>query len=155
MNEFYITGNENSTLVDALQKHYSINPQFTPWNKYKSSIAKRLVKAHDTMHILFGCDTSLLGEMRVQIWTKYASPKFTLKQKIEFLTDRESLVLLMNPVGYFAMGVFFFKHIQELKKAKKQAKYLKKVWIYFDTEAYEHKTIASIREEFGIKVISD
>jgi hypothetical protein len=153
MNEFYVTGNTNLSLTKALDEHYLRNPQFTRWHEYKTNTAQKLVRAHDIVHIVFGCDTSLLGEMRVQIWTKYATPTLTVRQKIEFLKNKESRVLLKNPVGYFAMMTFFVDNLKEFKKVKNNSKFLTKSWIYFDTETYENRTIGEIRNEFGIEII--
>ena len=106
MDSFYTTELEAITLQDALRKHYLLNPQFTVWSQYKSDNAKKLVKAHDISHLVFGCDTSLLGEMRVQLWAKFAVQKFGFKESLTYARDKEAKVLLKNPVGYLAMFWF-------------------------------------------------
>lgn len=57
--DFYGEGVRSLTLGEALRRHYLINPQFTVWNQHHGDIAKKLVKAHDISHLIFGCDTGL------------------------------------------------------------------------------------------------
>lgn len=141
------------TLQDALRKHYLLNPQFTPWSDYKSENAKKLVKAHDISRLVFGCDTSLLGEMRVQLWAKFAVQKFSFKESLAYARDKEAKVLLKNPVGYLAMFVFFLKHFSEVAHVRRQSQLMAAKWVYFDEDAYRTMPVGAIRKRFGIAVI--
>ena len=141
------------TLQDGLRKHYLLNPRFTPWDDYKGENAKKLVKAHDISHLVFGCDTSLLGEMLVQLWAKFAVQKFSFKESLTYARDKEAKVLLKNPVGYLAMFVFFVKHFSEIARVRRQAKLMPAKWIYFNEDAYLMMSVGDIRKRFGIIVI--
>lgn len=152
---FYTLTAEDLTLAEALRRHYALNPQFTVWSNYKSSVAQKLVKAHDISHIVFGCDTSLLGEMRVQLWANFAVQKFGFAESLTYAKDKESRVLLKNPVGYWLMLVFFVKHVEEIFKVRRQSKLMQKKWVYFDEEKYMKMTVLAIRKQFGIVVLSD
>jgi hypothetical protein len=138
------------TLGDALQLYYAHNPQFTVWSGYRSERARRLVKAHDVSHLIFGCDTSLLGEMRVQLWTKFGVKSFSLKESFLYARDKEARVLLKNPVGYWAMFLFFLKHISEIRKIRAQSKKMSQKWIYFEEDAYMALKIGDIRRRYNI-----
>ena len=153
MKNFYTTELEALTLEDGLRKHYLLNPQFTHWNDYKSDNAKKLVKAHDISHLVFGCDTSLLGEMRVQLWAKFAVQKFSFKETLAYARDKEAKVLLKNPVGYLAMFTFFFKHVSEIVKVRQHSQMMTEKWVYFDEDAYMKLPVGDIRKGFGIVVI--
>ena len=152
MNNFYTTELEVVTLEDGLRKHYLLNPQFTHWNDYKSDNAKKLVKAHDISHLVFGCDTSLLGEMRVQLWAKFAVQKFSFKETLAYARDNEAKVLLKNPVGYLDMFMFFLKHFSEIGKVRRQSQMMSAKWVYFDEDAYMKLPVGEIRKGFGIVV---
>jgi ubiquinone biosynthesis protein Coq4 len=154
LKNFYTEKINNLTLVEVLEIYYSINPQFTPWHKYNSEIAKKLVKAHDITHIVFGCDTTLLGEMRVQLWTKFGVKSFSWKETLNYARDKESRVLIMNPIGYYAMFIFFIKHLSEVWKVKQQTKLLYKKWEYFEEDKYMAKTIGEIRKEYNIQIVA-
>lgn len=150
---FYLNAVEELTLSEALEKHYSLNPQFTVWSAYKSEVAQKLVRAHDISHIIFGCDTSLLGEMRVQLWAKFGVQSFGIKESWQYAKDKEAKVLLKNPVGYWSMFTFFLKHFNEVFKVRSQAKLMKKKWVYFKEPLLMAMTVKDLRKEFGIQVI--
>ena len=141
------------TLEDAMYRHYLLNPQFTVWSDYKSEIARKLVKAHDISHLVFGCDTSLLGEMRVQLWAKFAVQMFSLKETLASAKDKEARVLLKNPVGYLAMFQFFVKHVSEISRVRKHSRKMLKKWVYLNEGPYMTMAVGDIRTQFGIVVI--
>lgn len=154
MDIFYTDTVNGLTLTDALRQHYILNPQFTLWGGYKSPIAQKLVRAHDISHIVFGCDTSLLGEMRVQLWAKFGVQSFGVRESLNYAKDKEAKVLLKNPVGYGRMFVFFLKHLNEVFKIRKQANSMARKWVYFEEHGYMTMTVRDIRHQFGIQVIS-
>ena len=152
-NIFYLNGVEELTLNEALRNHYLLNPQFTIWSEYKSEVAQKLVRAHDISHIIFGCDTSLLGEMRVQLWAKFGVQSFGFKESWRYAKDKEAKVLLKNPVGYWSMFVFFLKNFDEVFKVRSNAKSMTKRWVYFNEHSFMAMTVHDIRKQFGIQVI--
>lgn len=151
--DFYCESVLSLTLGEALRRHYLLNPHFTVWSDYRSPIAKKLVKAHDISHLVFGCDTSLMGEMRVQLWTKFAVQKFGFKESLTYARDKEAKVLLKNPVGYRAMFLFFIKNIAQVGKVRSHAKRMAGKWIYFEEDSFMRRTVGDIRQQFGIVVI--
>ena len=151
---FYTKTANDLPLAEALQRHYVLNPQFTVWSDYKSDVAQKLVKAHDISHIVFGCDTSLLGEMRVQLWAKFGVQSFGFRESLNYAKEKEAKVLLKNPVGYGRMFVFFLKHLNEVFKVRKQANSVARKWVYFEEHGYMTMTVRDIRHQFGIQVIS-
>ena len=150
---FYREEVRSLPLSEALRRHYLLNGQFTVWSNYQSEIAKKLVKAHDISHLVFGCDTSLLGEMRVQLWAKFGVKKFSFRESLMYARNKEAKVLLKNPVGYRAMLLFFINHIAEVRKVRSQAKQMTQKWIYFDEDRYMQDTVGKIRAKFGIAVV--
>lgn len=148
--QLYSSEADHLTLASALDLHYQFNPQFTRWNLYISSEAKDLVKAHDISHVLFGCDTGLLGELQVQIWSKFAIAPLALKDKIRYARDKESRVLLRNPIGYRKMAVFFFRNFEQVKLIKARCLKMSKKWTYLDGDDYFSVSLGEIRSSFGI-----
>ena len=153
MDNFYTTEVEAMTLEEGLRKHYLLNPQFTPWRDYTSENAKRLIKAHDVSHLVFGCDTSLLGEMRVQLWAKFAVQKLSFKETLAYARDKEARVLLKNPAGYWAMFMFSIKHFGEFRRVHKRSLNMFGPWVFFNEDAYMAMPVGAIRKQFGIVVI--
>jgi hypothetical protein len=151
--DFYSEKINDLTLADALLLHYAHNPQFTMWSDYKSERAKQLVKAHDITHIIFVCDTSLPGEIRVQLWSKFGVKSFGFRESFRYAKDKEARVLLKNLVGYRAMFLFFLRHIEEIGKVRAQARKMSEKWVYFREEAYMNWKIGDIRKYFNILVV--
>lgn len=150
--ELYTSQGEYLPLRDALEAHYRLNPHFTRWHEYKRSEARRIIKAHDISHLVFGCDTRLLGEMQVQLWAKFAVAPLAWREKLTYFRDEESKVLLKNPVGYRRMLIFFLRNFSEVWRIRKQAQKMSKKWHYFDEDKYFDKSLAAIRAEYGIIV---
>jgi hypothetical protein len=148
--ELYSRAADHISLQQALEIHYLLNPQFTPWDQYVRAEAKGLIRAHDISHIIFGCDTGLLGEMQVQLWSKFAVQPLVFSDKIRYARDKESRVLLKNPVGYRKMFIFFVQNFGEIKRVKLQAAKMTKKWRYFQEDRYFEIPLGQIRSDYGI-----
>jgi ubiquinone biosynthesis protein Coq4 len=152
--QFYTTDINQMSLKDALNEHYKINPQFTPWYQFDTPEARNLIKAHDISHLLFGCDTSYNGEYCVQTWNKYGSNlNIPPAQAFKYIANRDlrSLVLPTSLFSYAMTHISLF--IKERSLIKKQAKLMTKKWQYFKEESYMDKTIGEIRAEYGIEIL--
>jgi hypothetical protein len=148
--ELYSNAADHLTLQEALDIHYVLNPQFTNWYKYNSEVAQKLVRSHDLSHLVFGCDTGLLGEMRVQLWAKFAVQPFGWLDTLKYARDKESKVLLKNPVGYRRMLIFFIQNFAQVKLVKNQAAKMVKKWRYFEEDSYLAVPLGDIRSAYGI-----
>jgi ubiquinone biosynthesis protein Coq4 len=149
--DFYSRKINNLTLAQALEIHYEINPQFTPWYDTKNLVLQKMLKSHDLSHIIYGCDTTLLGEMQVQFWNKFGStvPK-NLKDFISTMKDKENRELL-TPAGLIP---FFLTHLPEIWRTRKLAKLMSKKWVFFDEERYMNTTIGDVRKEFNMVIVN-
>ncbi|MBC7472296.1 MAG: hypothetical protein H7196_03500 [candidate division SR1 bacterium] len=153
LTKFYATEINTMSLKDALNEHYKINPQFTPWDQFDTPEARNLIKAHDISHLLYGCDTSYTGEYMVQTWNGFGSnlnikPQDSLKYLLN--QDLRSLVLPAKLMSYALTHLKEFMIVRGL--IKKQSKLMTKKWEYFQEDSYLSKTIGNIREEYGIKI---
>jgi hypothetical protein len=122
-NNFYTTGINGLTLQEALDIHYDINPQFTPWDSYDSDEARSLIKAHDISHVIFGCDTSYIGEVKVQTWGKYgANLNIPLSKRLRYLSNKDLRALVVSPnlIGYIlSHTMVIFKARQAIRTRPK------------------------------------
>jgi ubiquinone biosynthesis protein Coq4 len=153
-NNFYTSAINNLTLQEALDIHYQINPQFTPWDQFDTPEARNLIKNHDISHVIFGCDTSYGGEYCVQTWNKYGSNlniSFTQFPKYIFNKDLVQIVLPSKLIQYAMTHIGEFMNFR--KQIKAQAKLMTKKWEYFKEEPYMDKTIGEIRAEYGIEIL--
>jgi ubiquinone biosynthesis protein Coq4 len=154
LSTFYTTTINNLTLTKALDEHYKINPQFTPWYKYQNNQASRMIKAHDITHLIFGCDTSYSGEYAVQTWAKYrVKIKIPFWEMYKYLFNKDMIQLILPPKLIQYSWTHRSEFAQLKKKIKTQTNLMTKKWEYFQEEHYMNKTISEIREEYGIKIL--
>ena len=153
--DFYSNKINNLTLREALDIHYELNPQFTPWYKYDSPEAMSLIKAHDISHVIFGCDTSYGGEYTVQTWVKFgANLNIPKSQILKYLSNKD-LIKIVLPRKLITYAITHISDFQNIRKSiKTQAKLMRRKWEYFQEEGYLNKTIGEIRSEYGIEVMS-
>jgi ubiquinone biosynthesis protein Coq4 len=151
---FYTDAINDLTLSEALELHYQLNPQFTPYNEYKTHYAYNIIKAHDITHVIFGCDTTMLGEVRVQVWANSAVVfEAPFKEKFAYFMDKDARSLL-TPTGMIKFVSTHFGQILAINKSvKAQSKLMTKKWEYFKEDNFMDMTIGQIRGEFGIKIL--
>ena len=154
LSNFYTVQINDMTLQKALDEHYKINLQVTPWDQFEALEARMLIKAHDISHLIFGCDTSYSGEYCVQTWNKCGSNlNIKLQDGFKYIMNKD-LRSLVLPTSLFS---YAFSHISEFvklrEKIKVQAKLMTKKWEYFQEEPYMDKTISEIRLEYNIQIL--
>jgi hypothetical protein len=154
LSSFYTTTINDLTLAKALEEHYKINPQFTPWYNCKTVIAKKLIKAHDITHLIFGSDTTFMGETVVQTWAEFGvdiNVKFVYRFKYFVDSTARSLII---PKGMFGFMFSNWREVLSLRKQiKAKSKSMTQKWKYFEEEQYMNKTIDEIRAEYGITTL--
>lgn len=153
--DFYSAKINNLNLDEALQIHYQINPQFTPWYEYEKGILQETMKAHDICHILFGVDTSLLGEFRVELWSIFGTnlgvvgyQKITSNKKV--LAEPLEIA---RKIGYLKVLRLMFINFIEVFRIPYLSSKMSKKWVCFQEEKYMQTTVGEIRKEFGVKLI--
>jgi hypothetical protein len=154
--EFYSTLSNNLTLKEAIELHYQVNPQFTRYNLFATQEGRDNVKYHDISHIIYGCDTSIDGESKVQIWNNNGSKNTTPKLSLRLIFSSDIKVLMA-----IAFSPDLIKHILKnldkinaLKKdIKSQASKMHKKWVYGKEDQYMDKTLGEIRAEYGIQIL--
>lgn len=152
--EFYSSKINNLTLNQALELHYKLNPQFTPWNKYDSELLRLTMKSHDICHVVSGNNTSLKGEFFVELWTLF-STNLTIKKYKEIVGSSEinkepfEIVKKLGYLKVFRVMLFNSWYIPILWLRTKQ---MKKKWSTLDYETHMNRTISEIRSEYNIIV---
>ena len=154
--DFYSNKIDQLKLSEALDLHYELNQQFTPWHKYSSPEARNLIRSHDISHIIFGSDTSYGGEYTVQTWVKFGANINIPKSQIhKYLFNRDLIQIVLPPklISYSVMHILEFRKIK--KDVKTQVGLMTKKWEYFQEENYLDKTVGEIRLEYGIRLLED
>ena len=64
--------NSDITLREALKKFNSINAEYFS-SRDISPEALEFFRRHDIAHVIFDCNTTLLGEGKVKLWTVFGT----------------------------------------------------------------------------------
>lgn len=153
--EFYSKKSNHLTLDEALTIHYQLNPKFTPWHQYPDEFSQKMMKSHDICHIVFGCDTTLVGEVAVEIWTLFGNDLTAAKYR-ELATNPDTLkepLEIAKNVGYFKVFMVMLTNCWRLPYTWYSSRKMKKKWSILDFDIYLDKKLGSIRDEFGIKCL--
>lgn len=152
--DFYSNKIDNLTLAQALQIHYELNPQFTKWFNYQEEILKKNIKSHDIAHIIFGCNTSLTGEMSVELWTLFANnlPKGEYIKLVKNSNINKEPFKIIKRIGYLKVLFVFTTNLWKVPVIWFASRKLVKKWPFFEEELLIGLTVGNIRKEYGIKV---
>ena len=60
----YAEKDSPQTLREGLAEYYALNPHITPPETQPSDFAT-ILKAHDVLHVIYGCDTGMYDELRL------------------------------------------------------------------------------------------
>jgi ubiquinone biosynthesis protein Coq4 len=151
MSDNYLDRDCNITLRQALDKYYAQNLGFYQPNQLDDD-SRKVFYAHDVCHIIFGCDTSLVGEAKVEQWTIH-STNFNFKEYIDTVLSTEATrkaVTEISPIKVLIQGVL---NIFPLIKTYLRARKVKPKWDFYTYSKYLDRRISDIRREFNIQVV--
>ncbi|MGL4759338.1 MAG: hypothetical protein ACRCXZ_08435 [Patescibacteria group bacterium] len=149
---FYSKKISNLTVGEALELHYSLNSQFTRWNEYQSDLLKITMKSHDIMDVVFACDTTLKGEMKVELLTFFCKD-ISYKEYLELVSNSEinqEPFEILKRIGYFKVFWVLISHLWYIPYSYYVGIKMKKKWPILSFKNKMHSKIGDLREEYGI-----
>jgi ubiquinone biosynthesis protein Coq4 len=155
MSENYLDQNCDITLRQALDQYYAQNPGFYKPDQFESSFNKVFL-AHDACHIIFGCDTSIAGEARLEVWTVCASSlsgKSYFDDYVAAITAEQDVLkeviglVSLNTIIKYILAIFTFIKVYFI------ARRVKPKWDFYNYSDYLDHNICDIRQEFNIQVV--
>jgi ubiquinone biosynthesis protein Coq4 len=139
------------TLQEGLNELNSYYAQGQNITKLVSEKAQFVLKAHDCIHVIFGCDISYQGEALNHAWTLWGTDS-NLKQLQNLLGDEhhqlaKQYLNLDNAIGCITalpliLKVFF--HSRQMHR--------RFPWLHYET--FLQKPLHEIRQQFGIKLVA-
>jgi len=153
--DFYSERINHLLLPEALEIHYGLNPQFTKWPDYESKVQQDTMKSHDLAHIVFGCSTTLKGEMSVELWTLFAND-LGFKKYMEIAQNseinKEPFEIIKN-IGYLKVLWVFTTNLWQIPYIFYLSTRMTKRWSFLNEEKYMQKTIGELRKELNIRLL--
>lgn len=110
--------------------------------------ARQLFHNHDIAHVVFGCDTSLVQEGMVDLWTIFGST-VGLRAYLSYMKTDEAKQVLRD-VGLGRALWATLKALPRLAGVIVRARRMTRKWPWTDHDAYLDRPLVEIREEFGI-----
>ena len=150
--DFYSSKINHLTLNEALDLHYEFNPQFTKWFEYSSKLQQDTMKSHDIMHIIFGCDTSLKSEFRVELFTLFCN-NLSIKEYKNIVSNAEITnepLEIAKKVGLFNFFWILISHIYYLPYTYYISLKMSKKLPILSMDRYLNHKIGEIRKEFNL-----
>jgi ubiquinone biosynthesis protein Coq4 len=102
----------------------------------------------DVCHIIFGCDTSLVGEAKVEQWT-INSTNFSFQEYVNTTLSTEAT----RQVSLLQITVQGILNIFPLIRTYLAAKKVKSKWSFYNYPNYLDRNISEIRQEFNIQIV--
>lgn len=148
----YQTQSSAQTLAEGLAEYYARNRgRVTPPAELPAESAA-LFRNHDICHVIFGLDTTLadetLADTRAMLssdvgWTRYAA----------YLASDPAAKAIFKQVGYGTVIVATLKAMPRIARAFFEATRMEKRWPWTPPETHLDRTLADLRDEYGIRVI--
>jgi len=136
------------TLSKAIQIFYEANSlNFS--DRDISKEAKEFFKCHDIAHVIFDCDTSLIGEGKVKLWTIFGTT-LGFWNHVKGYSEANAFTLFKQ-YSVFHVLSNVFKLISLAPKTISRARSMSKKWEWSEYEVYMDIPLDQIRKEFNIK----
>ncbi len=138
------------TLREGLAEYYRRNPGLMDEADLPRDLSLGL-HSHDIAHVVFGCDTSLLGEAILVRWSLFGVTG-SLRPYLIGLRRRETRGLFRDALAGFRPSMLWrlvkFATMAVLRSLRMRAR-----WPFEAYEPYLDQPLCEIRDRFGIRVI--
>ena len=137
-------------LREAVERlHVQNSAEFS--RREMSPEVQEFFRCHDTAHIVFGCDTSIYGEGVLKIFTIFGTT-LGFRGHISAYAEADAFTLFRQ-YSRLHLVKNIFKLIINIPRTVIYARQMRKPWPWSDHDEYLEKSVADIRNEFGIKVV--
>ncbi|MDX2269175.1 MAG: hypothetical protein NW208_13785 [Bryobacter sp.] len=140
--------NKALTLGEAIER---LRREEDPDGQTVAAMAGDLAAAfdmHDTVHILFGCDTSIEGEIAAHVWMKFGTT-CKISEMHRAVASNEHRRVLAG-IGHFKLLRIWSRMVPRILAIIGRACRMKKRVSFEQLPMLKLKTIAAIQAEHGI-----
>lgn len=110
--------------------------------------AQSQFERHDIVHVLFGLDTSMSQEAQADAWTIFGTDISRRDIGAFFALPEEKE--LIEEIGWWSVVKGYLAAIPHFVRIAWRSRRLARKWRWSDNARYRDKTVAAIRQEFGI-----
>jgi len=138
------------TLREAIQKFHGDN-SLSLTDRKMSDEAQAFFQCHDIAHVVFGCDTSIIGEGQLKIWILFGTTLGFFNHLKGY--SQANAFTLFRQYSIFHVLTNISKLVWLIPRTIFRARCMSKKWNWSDYERYMDIPLVKIREEFNIKDI--
>lgn len=124
-------------------------------NDAAANVAPELVHdldVHDAIHVLFGCPTTLVGEVIAHAWTAFGT---TAKlSDLHRVTSHNDHRKVMSQIGHWRLLRVWFRSLPRIAMTLLNAWRMTRRWPVEELAAHLDRPLDEIRREFGIRLVS-
>lgn len=138
------------TLREGLAEYFGRNSGLMDQAELPRDLGEGL-HSHDIAHVIFGCDTSLLGEVVLARWSLFGVTG-SIRPYLTGLRRRETRGLFRDALARFRPSMLWrlvkFASIAIIRSLRMSER-----WPFDAYEPYLDQPLCEIRERFGIRVL--
>lgn len=138
------------SLSEGLAEYFRENPGLMDPAELPRDLAIGL-HAHDVAHVVFGCDTTLVGEVTLARWSLLGITG-SIRPYLTGLRRRETRGLFSDAFAQFRPSLLW-RMIRAASLAIFRSLRMRERWPYEGYELYLDQPLGEIRKRFGIRVI--
>jgi hypothetical protein len=146
----YLEPNSPMTLREGLAEYFRQNSELMEQSELPRDLGIGL-QSHDVAHVVFGCDTSLLGEVVLTRWSFFGITG-SIRPYLIGLRRSETRVLFRNALARFRLSMFWpivkFASLAFIRSLR-----MRERWPYEHYSRYLDQPLCEIREQFGIRAL--
>ena len=136
------------TLKEALEEYHELNSKIL-YKREMSSDSKVFFACHDVAHVVFACDTSLLNEGMVKMWTAFGTTLGFWRHIAAY--SRQETNEIVKELGWKLIIATSFQSLIIMPRVLRRCFAMKKRWPWSSFEEYLNVPLAEIRHEFNIQ----
>ena len=146
----YMDADSRMTLREGLAEYFRRNNALMESSELPADLGIGL-QSHDVAHVVFGCDTTLLGEVALARWSLFGVTG-SIRPYLIGLRRRETRGLFRDALAAFRPSMLW--HIVKFASlAIARSLRMHERWPFEDYAQYLDQPLCEIRERFGIRVL--
>lgn len=148
----YLRQESDATLREGIAE---LRAAEVPGDDLSVTVAPELVadlEMHDAIHVVFGCSTTLPGEILAHAWTAFGTTA-TIKDLHRVVAHRDHSAVVAA-IGHWRLLGLWACSVPRLIRTIAHARRMLRAWPAKEFASYMDRPLKEIRAEFGIRVVS-
>jgi hypothetical protein len=146
----YLDADSRMTLRQGLSEYFRQNGGLMESSELPLDLGLGL-RSHDVAHVVFGCDTTLLGEVVLARWSLFGVTG-SIRPYLIGLRRRETRGLFRDALSAFRPAMFW-RMVKFASVAVVRSLRMRERWPFENYPQYFDQPLCDLRERFGIRVL--